>query len=247
TNGTGSNETYSNADLAINCGSATNVPFTAPIFSPRVWNGTVHYNVGGTVGACCLPTGACVQTTSASCAAQNGIYRGDNSPCATANCPQPPTGACCLDTGCAVITQLQCTAQGGTYRGDNTACATANCPAPTAVVETGDAGNTPSTAQVATGPAGAPLLQIRGRIESTTDSDMYRLQICNEAAFRASTVGATTIDTQLFLFDANGNGVAHDDDDPAGGSLQSVISSQFVNSNGEYFIAISTSDKIGRA
>ncbi len=45
TNGTGSNQNYSNADLSLSLGSATNVPFTAPVFSPRVWNGTVYYDV----------------------------------------------------------------------------------------------------------------------------------------------------------------------------------------------------------
>ena len=41
TNGNGSNQNYSNADLSLVLGSATNMPFTAPVFSPRVWNGTV--------------------------------------------------------------------------------------------------------------------------------------------------------------------------------------------------------------
>ncbi len=45
TNGTGSNQNYSNADLSLSLGSATNVPFTLPVFSPRVWNGTVYYDV----------------------------------------------------------------------------------------------------------------------------------------------------------------------------------------------------------
>src|SRR5439155_19234464 len=52
TNGNGSNQNYSNADLALFLGSATNVPFTAPVFSPRVWNGTIYY--GG--GPCGTPT-----------------------------------------------------------------------------------------------------------------------------------------------------------------------------------------------
>jgi hypothetical protein len=50
TNGNGSNQNYSNADLALFLGSATNVPFTAPVFSPRVWNGTIYYN-GGPCGS----------------------------------------------------------------------------------------------------------------------------------------------------------------------------------------------------
>lgn len=45
TNGNGTNQAYANADLALSLGSASNVPFTAPIFSPRVWNGTIYYNV----------------------------------------------------------------------------------------------------------------------------------------------------------------------------------------------------------
>src|SRR6266496_2031385 len=47
TNGNGSNQNYSNVDLALFLGSATNVPFTAPVFSPRVWNGTIYYDVVG--------------------------------------------------------------------------------------------------------------------------------------------------------------------------------------------------------
>jgi N-acetylneuraminic acid mutarotase len=47
TNGNGSNQMYSNADLSLALGSATNVPFTAPVFTPRVWNGTIYYDVGG--------------------------------------------------------------------------------------------------------------------------------------------------------------------------------------------------------
>ena len=44
TNGTGGNQFFSNADLSLSLGSASNVPFTAPLFSPRVWNGTIHYS-----------------------------------------------------------------------------------------------------------------------------------------------------------------------------------------------------------
>ena len=50
TNGTGGNQNYSNADIALVLGTATNIPFTGTVFSPRVWNGTIHYNLGG--GGC---------------------------------------------------------------------------------------------------------------------------------------------------------------------------------------------------
>ncbi len=46
TNGNGTNENYSNDDLSLALGGATNAPFTSPVFSPRVFNGTLHY-VGG--------------------------------------------------------------------------------------------------------------------------------------------------------------------------------------------------------
>ncbi len=45
TNGNGSNQSFSNSDLGLSLGSATNVPFTGPVFSPRVWNGTMYYDV----------------------------------------------------------------------------------------------------------------------------------------------------------------------------------------------------------
>jgi len=137
TNGTGPNQNYSNADLSLSLGAALNVPFAGTPFTPRVWNGTIKYNVGGTTGACCRTDGSCVITSSAACASINGIYRGDNSVCATANCPQPATGACCrFDGTCSVLTSAQCTSSGGVYRGDGTACATANCPVPPPVVYT---------------------------------------------------------------------------------------------------------------
>jgi hypothetical protein len=44
TNGTGGNQYFSNADLSLSFGQATNVPFTPGVFTPRVWNGTIYYN-----------------------------------------------------------------------------------------------------------------------------------------------------------------------------------------------------------
>jgi hypothetical protein len=43
TNGTGTNQFFSNADLALTFGSASNAPFTGEVFIPRVWNGTLNY------------------------------------------------------------------------------------------------------------------------------------------------------------------------------------------------------------
>src|SRR5262249_22565328 len=64
TNGNGSNQNYSNANLALFLGSATNVPFTAPVFSPRVWNGTIYYT-GGPCGPTPTPTATVSGTPSA--------------------------------------------------------------------------------------------------------------------------------------------------------------------------------------
>jgi hypothetical protein len=44
--------------------------------------------VSAVTGSCCRPDGVCVITTSGGCAGLGGVYRGDNSTCATA-CPQP--------------------------------------------------------------------------------------------------------------------------------------------------------------
>lgn len=46
TNGTGGNQFFSNEDLSLTLGSATNTPFSGGVFSPRVWNGTMYYEYG---------------------------------------------------------------------------------------------------------------------------------------------------------------------------------------------------------
>jgi len=51
TNGDGSNEAFSNADLSIALGAASNEAFTAPTFAPRVWNGTLNYTGGAPSGS----------------------------------------------------------------------------------------------------------------------------------------------------------------------------------------------------
>lgn len=58
TNGTGTgptgNQSYQNADCSLLCGKAVGGLFTGTVFTPRVWNGTIHYQpaktavIGGT-------------------------------------------------------------------------------------------------------------------------------------------------------------------------------------------------------
>ena len=103
--------------------------------------------------------------------------------------------------------------------------------------EQGDAGDLPGTAQVPVG--GGPLATINGTI-GASDADMYCIRIDAPTAFRASTCGSTTLDTQLFLFRENGTGVTHNDDDPGGCGVQSTITGVFVSAPGQYLIAVST-------
>ncbi len=83
----------------------------------------------------------------------------------------------------------------------------------------------------------APLDMITG-VLGASDTDLYCIRIVDEALFSATTTGYSTLDTQLWLFDENGNGVTFNDDNPAGG-LQSALSSTFVTYNGLYYIGIS--------
>jgi subtilisin-like proprotein convertase family protein len=64
TNGTGANQSYSNADLSLSLGAALNVPWTGTPFTPRVWNGVIRYNclanpvaycTAGTSSSGCVP------------------------------------------------------------------------------------------------------------------------------------------------------------------------------------------------
>ena len=101
-----------------------------------------------------------------------------------------------------------------------------------------DAGDLPGTAQIPVG--GGPLTTISGTI-GASDADMYCIRIDAPAAFRASTCGGTSLDTQLFLFRENGTGVTHDDDDSScAPGTPSTITGTFVSAPGQYLIAVST-------
>jgi hypothetical protein len=80
------------------------------------------------IGACCLPNGTCEISTQTNCTSQNGLYRGDGTDCATANCPLP-TGACCFSNGnCLNLTEANCGTAGGSWLGGGTACNGGACP-----------------------------------------------------------------------------------------------------------------------
>ncbi|NRA96041.1 MAG: hypothetical protein HRU14_07510 [Planctomycetes bacterium] len=54
TNGDGTNQAVATPEMSLALGTASNVPFTAGIFSPRIWNGTIHYATTGASGICVL-------------------------------------------------------------------------------------------------------------------------------------------------------------------------------------------------
>src|SRR4051812_47093952 len=82
-------------------------------------------------------------------------------------------------------------------------------PPPPTWFEAGDAGELPGTAQRCTG--SGPLARISGTLDDG-NTDMYAINICDPASFSATTVNATAIDSQLFLFNSAGRGVTFDDD-----------------------------------
>jgi hypothetical protein len=112
--------------------------------------------------------------------------------------------------------------------------------------EQGDAGDLPGTAQLTMG--SGPLNFISGNYGAASDVDMYGITVTDWSLFSATTVGGTTLDTQLFLFTLGGMGIASNDDSSAGGTLQSLLPVGNANynsrTNGEQvFLAISQFDR----
>lgn len=113
------------------------------------------------------------------------------------------------------------------------------------ITEGGDAGYLPATAQWDYGTGALSL--VTGSIDSASDADMFAIYISDPAAFSASTTGSTVFDTQLFLFDASGIGIAANDDILNGGGQYNPWSALPVGSipnltAGLYYIAISSWD-----
>jgi len=113
--------------------------------------------------------------------------------------------------------------------------------------ETGDAGQTLPTAARLNSTLGdnQPLSAISGNLSGPTDADLFQIFITDPAGFSASTVGGSTVDTQLFLFSATGAGVITNDDftDLISQSLIPVGSSRSglgPFTAGVYYIGVST-------
>ncbi len=93
--------------------------------------------------------------------------------------------------------------------------------------------------QAVVGPPKVDVDFIHGSFLGADDVDLYQILIDRPDNFNASTVELTSADTQLFLFDVDGNGVTHNDDNVfPGEGLQSRLTNQFVTSPGIYYLAI---------
>lgn len=110
--------------------------------------------------------------------------------------------------------------------------------------EVGDALELIPTAQIPVG-VGA-LSTITGFVGAEGDVDMYCITISEPMLFLADVSGGTIDDSQLFLFDANGLGVTHNDDDhgPFGtlsrlNGVDTRNGMRTVVNPGQYFLAIS--------
>jgi len=97
--------------------------------------------------------------------------------------------------------------------------------------ETGDAGELLSSAQI----VGPDVDTISGSIFQIGDVDLFGLYLYG-GSFSATTVGLTPIDSQLYLFDSLGFGIAGNDD-AAGDGLQSTITASLTE--GYYYLGIS--------
>jgi hypothetical protein len=110
-------------------------------------------------------------------------------------------------------------------------------PVASAADEQGDAGDLPATAQDLTG---AGVDTISGTLAGAADIDMYRVCLDGGGTFSASSVGGSTVDTQLFLFDSSGRGVYANDDEREG-VVQSLLPAGHPltpAAPGEYLLAV---------
>ena len=109
--------------------------------------------------------------------------------------------------------------------------------------ELGDAGSFPGTAQTINQAGNTPpLTNITGSISSSTDFDLFRFVIASPSTFSASTVDGTTTlsDTQLFLFNITGFGIATNDDSVVARSVLPVGNALYASlPAGEYLVGIS--------
>ena len=103
---------------------------------------------------------------------------------------------------------------------------------PITYTESGDAGDIVTGAvQTVTGAAGSQVGAIKGSLTANSggiyDGDAYKIYISSPSTFSATTTGFSpginSFDSELFLFNLDGTGIAMNDDDTATGNEQSTI------------------------
>ena len=77
---------------------------------------------------------------------------------------------------------------------------------------------------------------IAGSLVTTDDIDLYCISITDPANFSASTIAGASFNTQLALFDLQGNGVVFNDNFAS--TAQSTITADALASPGTYFLAV---------
>lgn len=102
--------------------------------------------------------------------------------------------------------------------------------------EIGDAGSLPASAQTTAG--SGPLTSIQGRLATDIDQDVYCIRVTDPAAFQAVLTCVAFSGNDLWLFDAAGVGVAHNDACSGG---QTNVGSPLVTTGGLYYLAVSPS------
>ncbi|MEK6797998.1 MAG: hypothetical protein AABZ12_03455, partial [Planctomycetota bacterium] len=81
-------------------------------------------------GACCTPSGGCLETSKAICEGNGGRFIDEGTNCSATICA-PPTEACCFATGgCQDMSRAACQESLGTPQGPGTFCATVFCVLP---------------------------------------------------------------------------------------------------------------------
>ncbi len=114
----------------------------------------------------------------------------------------------------------------------------------TSVLTVGDAGELIETALFISDSPGGTLETISGNISNVEDVDLFQIYLTGEETFSASTVNPeTTLNTQLFLFDADGLGVYANDTQAGCNCLQATLPAGNVltpKEPGIYYLGIST-------
>jgi filamentous hemagglutinin family protein len=114
--------------------------------------------------------------------------------------------------------------------------------------EVSDAGQLLGTAQpVNSATDGTSFNAIAGTLDTANDVDLYQLGLRQGVPFKASTVNGSQVDTQLFLFDGSGLGLASNDD--SANTLQSTVplESFIPPASGTYYLGISSYDNDPRS